>query len=93
MILALSFFLLFEGQPPPTRSARLPQSSRSQFHGALRPRPSAPVIPDLTKAHSLLGSQNHPQRTARDDERKTFRILREQRANEPWAAASFNPGM
>jgi hypothetical protein len=93
MILALAFFLLFEGQPPPTRSARLPKSSRAQFPGALRPRPSGPVIPELTKAHSLLGSQNNPQLTARDDERKTFRIPREQRANEPSAAASFNPGM
>jgi hypothetical protein len=75
------------------RSARLPKSSRSQSHCALRPRPSRPVIPDLAEAHSLLGSQNPLRSTARDDERKTFRILREQRANEPWAVASFNPGM
>jgi hypothetical protein len=75
------------------RSARLRKSSRSQSHCALRPRPSPPVIPDLTEAHSLLGSPNPLRCAARDDKRNTFRILREQRANEPWAAASFNPGM
>ncbi len=75
------------------RSARLRKSFRSQSHRAVRPGPSRPVIPDRTEAHSPLGSQNLLRRTAADDERKTFRILREQRANEPWAAASFNPGM
>jgi hypothetical protein len=75
------------------RSARLRKSSRSQSHCALRPRPIRPVILDLTDAPSPLGSQNPLRSTAGDGERKTFRILREQRANEPWAAASFNPGM
>jgi len=75
------------------RSARPRKSPRSQSHRALQLRPSPPVIPDLTETRSVLGSRTHLGCTPRDNERKTFRILREQRANEPWAAASFNPGM
>jgi hypothetical protein len=90
---SFTLFVLLEGKPPPMRSACLWKFFRSQSQRVVRPGPSRPVIPDRTEAHLLLGSQNPLRCTAGDGERKTFRILREQRANEPWAAASFNPGM
>src|ERR1039457_182378 len=92
-----SFVVRFEDQPPPTRSVRAGLSSMA--------RPGSSRFSDHNDhfrpghAVSRIGSRDStrsPQAPPQSQDQgglKTFRITRGRAPNEPWAAASFNPGM
>jgi len=89
MIPLLSLFALLEAQPLPTHFVRLHQRPISELHPALLYRLVAVGI----RAHSFFGSRRCPLVVAPNHRQKTFRRRPKLRANEPLAAASFNPGM
>jgi hypothetical protein len=91
------FAVRFEDQPPPTRSVRaglssmaLPASRRfSDRNGHCRP---GHALGRIGSRDSTRSPQAPPQ-SQNQGGLKTFRIARGRAPNEPWAAASFNPGM
>jgi hypothetical protein len=93
MMLTLSLFVLLEAQPPPTRFVRPHRCSVFELHPALLSRLGVPLIAGYTQVRAIFASHITPLGIARKLEPNTFRIPPQPRANEPLAAASFNPGM
>lgn len=93
MTLLPSLFVLLEAQPPPT-------------HFVQRRNPPGSELPASALSHlTTICTQPYPffsrhggplgrlAAQVHNPERNTFRIPPKPRAHEPWAAASFNPGM
>ncbi|HEX7597639.1 MAG TPA: hypothetical protein VF518_05455 [Polyangia bacterium] len=92
-----SFPVRFEAQPPPTGSVRaglsslaLPGSSRfNDLNGYFRPGHAV----GRSGSRNSTRSPQAPPQSQDQGGLKTFRITRGRAPIEPWAAASFNPGM
>src|ERR1017187_1788722 len=92
-----SFAVLFEDQPPPTRSVQIGFASLCQPGSSRFADPGGCGRPDPTSPHTASGDSSRsaqpPPRGSDEGESKTFCISRQGGPNEPWAAASFNPVM
>ena len=93
MKLRFSFLVLLEAQPPSTRSVQPQLSQPSQSRSSHLRRLDAHFRLGRTHSRILFHPLAQPPHRAGEGEPKTFRILPEPRSSEPWAAASFNPGM
>src|SRR5437660_290875 len=86
-----------ENLPPPSRSVRHQKTSLSQPCSSHLRHPDIHFLPSrtLSRTYSRPPFRSHAPatQTSSQDGPRTFRISPQPRTNQPWAAASFNPGM